>query len=163
MVVLTSILPLEISAPPYNFSSSQQGLAFIAALIGNVFGAYVGGYCNDLISQRSARRNGGVFEPEMRLPVLLFPGLLVPAGLVMFGVGIHNKDHWIVPIFGFGLIATGLTAIPSVVEPYLLDSYYPVAMETIIVSSAPPTDATRCTNLLTFRHSWVSKISSRLG
>lgn len=153
MVVLTSILPLEISAPPYNFSAGQQGLTFIAALIGNAFGSYVGGYCNDLISQRSARKNGGVFEPEMRLPVVIFPGVMVPAGLIMFGVGIHNKSHWILPVFGFGMVAIGLNAIPSVVEPYLLDSYYPVAMETIIVSSTPPPGATRCTNMLAFRFS----------
>ncbi len=134
MVILISLLPLEIGAPPYNFSISQQGLTFIAPCIGNIFAAFCCGYLNDVVSQFSARRNHGVFEPEMRLPVMAIPALLVPAGLVMFGVGVAKHNHWIVPVIGDGLIAVGLTGIPSIVQPYLMDSYFPVSMDALIVS-----------------------------
>jgi MFS family permease len=127
-------LPLEIGAPPYNFSISQQGLTFIAPCIGNIFAAFCCGYLNDILGVFSARRNHGVFEPEMRLPVVAIPALLVPAGLAMFGVGVAKHAHWIVPVVGDGLVAVGLTGIASVAQPYLMDSYFPVSMDALIVS-----------------------------
>ncbi len=69
----------------------------------------------------------------MRLPVVLFPATVVPVGLILFGVGVHNQFHWIVPVIGVGCVGCGLCAIPSVTMPYLMDSYYPVAMDALIV------------------------------
>ncbi|KAH8816701.1 major facilitator superfamily domain-containing protein [Xylogone sp. PMI_703] len=133
VVVLISLLPSSLGAPPYNFSVSAQGLVFLAPVIGNLAGALIGGHMNDYISHYSARKNNGVFEPEMRLPVVIFPATIVPLGLVLFGVGIHKQFHWIVPVIGVGCVGCGLSSIPSVTMPYLLDSYYPIAIDCLIL------------------------------
>lgn len=132
-VVLITLFPIMFAAPPYSFSESTQGLLYIASAIGNVIGGFVCGQLNDIISRRATRKNLGVFEPEMRLPVILFPAIVVPIGLVLAGVGFSFHLHWILPTIGLACAAAGLTGIPSVSQPYLLDSYYPVAMDCLIV------------------------------
>ena len=136
MVLITTI-PVFMGAPPYNFSASAQGLVFLGPCVGNLIGSFFCGYLNDKLSQWSTRRNHGVFEPEMRLPVVIIPALLVPAGLIMFGVGIHNGVHWIVPVIGAGAVGIALTGIGSIIQPYLMDSYAPVVFDCLVVSSPP--------------------------
>lgn len=122
-----------MGAPPYNFSVGQQGLVFLGPCIGNLIGSLLCGNLNDALARWSSRRNGGVFEPEMRLPVVLFPALLVPTGLLMFGLGVHNGVHWIVPTIGAGLNGIALTGIGSVAQPYMMDSYAPVIYDCLVV------------------------------
>lgn len=71
----------------------------------------------------------------MRIPVITFPTIIVPLGLILFGVGIKNEWHWIVPIIGAGMVNFGLPALPAIMSPYIMDSYYPVAMDCLIVRS----------------------------
>lgn len=134
VVVLITMIPVYLGAPPYNFSIGQQGLVYLSSCVGNAFGSIFCGYVNDKLSQWSTRRNHGVFEPEMRLPVTIFPALLVPVGLVMFGAGIHNELHWMVPVAGVGLVGVALTGIGSIIQPYLMDSYAPVLFDCLVVS-----------------------------
>ncbi|EXJ70650.1 uncharacterized protein A1O5_05640 [Cladophialophora psammophila CBS 110553] len=132
VIVLISLIPIYLGATPYNFTTSQQGLTFLAACVGNILGSFLCGYMTDKLSQWSARRNNGVFEPEMRLPVVIFPAVAVPVGLLMFGIGLEKKFHWIVPVIGSGLVGTGLTGIAAIVEAYMMDSYAPVLADGIV-------------------------------
>jgi hypothetical protein len=140
IIVLISLVPLELSGPLYDFSISQLGLTYIAQLVGNLIGCDSCGYLNDVLSQWSARRNHGVIEPEMRLPVIIIPTILGPAGILMFGIGIVKEAHWIVPIVGDALLGVALASLPSIVQPYLMESYYPVSMDALTVSlfTLPP-------------------------
>ncbi|KAJ9604691.1 hypothetical protein H2200_010805 [Cladophialophora chaetospira] len=132
IIILISLLPIELGGPPYHFSVSQLGLTYIAQLIGNLIGCYSCGYLNDVLSQWSARRNDGIFEPEMRLPVIMIPAIFGPAGILMFGIGVVKQVHWIVPVIGDAFLGVALTGLPSVVQPYLMDCYYPVSMDALI-------------------------------
>jgi hypothetical protein len=125
-----------LGGPPYDFSTSQLGLTYIAQLIGNFVGCYSCGYLNDVLSQWSARRNDGVFEPEMRLPIMIIPAIFGPAGILMFDIGVVKGAHWIVPVLGDAFLGVALTGLPSIVQPYLMDSYYPVSMDALIVSTS---------------------------
>jgi hypothetical protein len=46
-------------------------------------GAWVGGPLTDILGERYARRHNGIFEPEVRLVVMLVPFFVVPVGLLM--------------------------------------------------------------------------------
>lgn len=73
---------------PYNFSPANIGLFHLAGFIGATLGALVGGPLSDWSAVYLARRNGGIFEPEMRL-WMSFPGSLSTcAGLLVFGIGL---------------------------------------------------------------------------
>ena|SRR5579859_4613963 len=69
--------------PPYNMSPGLNNLINVAAVIGCVIGSLVGGKASDWLGERSARRNGGVFEPESRLLALIPSFFIVPVGLLM--------------------------------------------------------------------------------
>jgi hypothetical protein len=62
---------------------SINSLINISGVIGNVLGSYLGGALTDKYIEWQARRNGGIYEPEMRLVGLILPLLTTPAGLVM--------------------------------------------------------------------------------
>jgi MFS family permease len=119
VTTLSSVMTL----PPYNFGSSQIGLMGLPPFIGTTLGAAICGPLSDSIALALARRNGGIFEPEMRLWLAIVFTPLVPAGLFMFGIGLNNGTHWLLPAFGLGVSAIGVVPASSAALTYLTDSY----------------------------------------
>jgi hypothetical protein len=87
----------------YGFKPYQVGLCFVSAIIGSIIGIPAGGQFADYVADFFTRRNGGVREPEMRLPSIVLSLITTPLALVLFGVGIQLKLHWICPTIGLGL------------------------------------------------------------
>lgn len=101
--------------------------------MGTLFGAFTGGYLTDAYAAWDARRHGGMFRPESRLPLLIIPGLLVPTGLLMFGYGATQHWHWAILFVANGFINVGITAVASIGMVYVSDSYFPVAHEALLM------------------------------
>ena len=87
----------------YHFTVWQIGLVWIASIIGNVLGIPFGGYFSDWIANRATSRNNGIREPEMRLPAVSIAMVAYPGSLLLYGLGLHYKTHWIVPTLGMFL------------------------------------------------------------
>jgi len=87
----------------YGFESWQVGLCFVAAIVGSIIGIPAGGHLGDIIADWFTRRNGGVRDPEMRLPTMLPSLITMPLSLILYGVGIEYKLHWMCPTIGLGL------------------------------------------------------------
>jgi hypothetical protein len=87
----------------YGFEAWQSGLSFIAAIIGCLIGIFLGGYFSDWVADFFTWRNGGIREPEMRLPAIMIGALTGPLALALYGCGIKWKMHWIVPTMDIGL------------------------------------------------------------
>lgn len=87
----------------YGFEAWQAGLCFFAAVIGAFLGIIFGGYLSDWVANYFTTRNGGIREPEMRLPAITIGLIAGPLALVLYGVGINNRLNWIVPTIGIGL------------------------------------------------------------
>lgn len=128
-----TVTPIFLRLPPYSFTTSQQGLTFVGPVIGSLLGGILCGKLNDIVIRALSKRNDGIFEPEMRLPVTCVPMVATIVGLLMFGIGIENGDHWIVPVIGSTLVSAGLSAIPSTLQPYLLDSYFAASLDVFTV------------------------------
>ncbi|KAI9813841.1 MAG: hypothetical protein M1827_003631 [Pycnora praestabilis] len=134
VVAINILAPFILQTPPYNFSPAISGLTGIPGIIGNLVGGFMGGYFVDVYSRWRAHRNPhGTFEPESRLPLVILPWLIVPVGLLMFGYGTQDELHWAVMFVGYGFVSVGLTAGPNIGMTYVLDSYYPVAAEALLV------------------------------
>lgn len=88
--ILISIQSTYLFLPPYNFSASSVGLMNLAPFIGTVLAFFFGGYLNDKCIMWLSRRNGGIYEPEMRLWLALPMAVVTPAGILMLGVGMAN-------------------------------------------------------------------------
>lgn len=99
----------------YGFESWQVGLCFISACIGAVVGIPAGGQLGDLVADYLTRRNGGIRKPEMRLPAMIPCLITTPLALVLYGVGIQKKLHWMCPTIGLGL--SKLLRIPLLTTP----------------------------------------------
>jgi MFS family permease len=91
----------------YGFEPYQTGLCFFAAIIGSFLGIYCGGSLSERVADFLTKRNGGIREPEMRLPTIAISCITAPLALILYGVGIHYKLHWICPTIGLGLCKFG--------------------------------------------------------
>jgi len=113
VVAINILNSFVLQAPPYNWSPAVNGLINIPGFIGNVIGAFLGGWLVDRYSDWRAKKNNGVFYPETRLVLLIIPTLIVPAGCLAFGFGVARTLHWTSLFFGYGMVAVGLTAVGS--------------------------------------------------
>lgn len=86
----------------YGFEPWQAGLTFFAGLIGAFLGIFVGGHFSDWVADQFTKRNGGIREPEMRLPAITIGLITGPLALALYGCGIKYHLHWIVPTLGIG-------------------------------------------------------------
>jgi MFS family permease len=119
VTTLSSVMTL----PPYNFGSSQIGLMGLAPFTGGCLSAILAGPLSDRAVLYLAKRNRGIFEPEMRLWLCLAFVPCVPAGLFMFGIGLDAGSHWLLPAFGLGLTSFGVVPASSAALTYLTDAY----------------------------------------
>ena len=106
------------SGAPYNFDVLHIGFTNFACFVGTIVGLATAGPFSDWIADRSTRRNGGIREPEMRLPAMIPFVLLAILGEVITAVGAQNQWSWepivIVGYFCIGLQVSIRTTICSI-------------------------------------------------
>ncbi|KIW99951.1 uncharacterized protein Z518_10879 [Rhinocladiella mackenziei CBS 650.93] len=120
----------------YNFTAWQSGLCFIAGVIGALIGIFFGGWFSDWTANVLTARNNGIREPEMRLPSMTLGLIASPLALILYGVGIQNRLHWMVPTLGLGLLNFAITQATNVSLVYTVDAYRPVAGEVVTTQLA---------------------------
>ncbi|KAJ5938032.1 hypothetical protein N7454_004374 [Penicillium verhagenii] len=116
----------------YGWSTWQCGMAYVAALIGAFVGVYGGGWLSDKVADFLTQRRDGIREPEMRLPTMTLSLILCPLSLILYGVGIQNSLHWIVPVLGLGLLGFVITQVSNIAIVYAVDAHRPIAGEVVV-------------------------------
>lgn len=96
--------------------------------LGCLIGESFTGWISDLLVNRYARRHDGYRKPEIRLH-LAFIALLVPIGLVIHGVCVKERTHWIGLAAGMVVTSIGLQAGTTLTYAYCTDCYKPQAAE----------------------------------
>ncbi|OJJ50416.1 hypothetical protein ASPZODRAFT_57859 [Penicilliopsis zonata CBS 506.65] len=109
--------------PPYDMSSIAVGNMEIPAAIGSLLGALFGGPLIDYFLLLAAKRNGGIYEPEMRLYLYCVPALFMAAGVLMYGLTIAKGMPWIINGVGSAFMGAGLGGMCDMSLAYLQDSY----------------------------------------
>lgn len=120
-LMFTSIT--QVFTETYGFSSNIAGLAFLGIGVGSVIGITVISLTSDRLLQAQKEKNNGVAQPESRIQILPLGGILLPAGLFLYGWTAEYKVHWIAPIIGMGLIGIGNIIIFMTIIMYLVDSF----------------------------------------
>ena len=106
----------------YHFNLGEEGLAYLGILIGAIvtlppFFWYLHRYLEPKFNEN------GELKPEERLVAAMFGAFCIPICLFWFGWSARASVHWIVPIIGSGLFATGSILLFNSVLNYLPDAY----------------------------------------
>jgi hypothetical protein len=110
--------------PPYSWSSAALGNANWPLTVGAVLGFFTSGWFSDWVSTRATKKNGGIREPEMRLPALIPFGILLAIGTAIMTTGWTNHWSWKpVVIVGFTMIGVELVAIPTIAITYAVGKF----------------------------------------
>ncbi|KAH8807676.1 major facilitator superfamily domain-containing protein [Xylogone sp. PMI_703] len=123
-------------ASVYGFEPWQSGLCFISGFLGSLIGIAFGGMFSEKVADIFTKRNRGIREPEMRLPAIVISCLTTPTGLILYGVGVGHKLHWMVPTLGLGLLNFSIVIAVNISFVYTVDSYRPIGGEIMITQLA---------------------------
>ncbi|KAF2762902.1 MFS general substrate transporter [Pseudovirgaria hyperparasitica] len=135
-VILGATVAQLFAPPPYNFDSSAQGLIFVSPLIGSLIGTYICGPLADRIANTATRRNGGIREPEMRLPTCAIAATLTFFGVLITSLTYTHQTHWIGPLFGIGVFSTGAQMGATLSMSYVLDCHRELSVELMVSVAA---------------------------
>ncbi len=72
-----------------------------AVLVGAIIGLSTNGLLSDWIAARATKRNGGVREPEMRLPAMIPYVIIMLIGNFVVAFGYERKWNWQVCFLSF--------------------------------------------------------------
>lgn len=106
----------------YHFELYQIGLSFLGIGVGIVLAFFTNPFWRRL-RQQQIEKNGGVSEPEYRLPPAAFGAILLPVSLFWFGWTSVSSIHWIVPIIGSVPFGLGGLLIFYGVWTFFVESY----------------------------------------
>ena len=119
----------SITEDLYKFNTAQNGLLLgIPLTLGCLIGEACTGWISDLLVNRYAKRHNGYRKPEVRL-YLAFIALLVPVGLIIHGVCVKERTHWIGLAIGLVVTSIGVQAGTTLTYAYCTDCYKPQAAE----------------------------------
>ncbi|KAK1763448.1 major facilitator superfamily transporter multidrug resistance [Phialemonium atrogriseum] len=123
----------------YGWSVGITGLVYISLGAGNLAGWAVVTATSDRGVVKRTKANGGVFEPEMRLPISIYFGFFLPITFFWYGWSTYYKTHWISPVlslfpFAFGLIGLFLPILTYLVDCYPMYAASAVAANTVLRS-----------------------------
>jgi len=107
----------------YGFSTGLAGLAYLGIGVGFLVGLLIIGLVNDKMALKLAARNGGKFEPEMRLPLMTCFACILPISFFWYGWTAEKHVHWIVPIIGMFPFGVGMMGVFMPIQTYVIDCY----------------------------------------
>ncbi|KAF1930792.1 membrane transporter [Didymella exigua CBS 183.55] len=120
-LLFTTLTPVFIQT--YGWEADITGLAYLGIGIGSLIGISFVAKTSDATIIKLAKLNGGKYEPEMRLPLCVFFGFLIPATFFWYGWTAQYKVHWIVPIISLIPFGVGIMGIFAPLQTYLIDCF----------------------------------------
>ncbi|KAK8010797.1 major facilitator superfamily transporter [Apiospora arundinis] len=112
-----------VFAGQYGWGNGVSGLPFLAMGLGYAVGLITFSLWSDRAVVSRTKLNGGVYEPEMRLPIMLWYALVTPITFFWYGWSAQYKTHWIVPILGLAPLGVGMFGIYMAAQAYIIDAY----------------------------------------
>ena len=99
----------EVFTDTYHFSTSIVGLSYLGVGVGTMLGLGIYTRLSDAAVKKAIAAQGdvGTAKPEVRLLLLPFGAILIPAGFFLYGWTAQYRVHWIVPMIGMALIGVG--------------------------------------------------------
>ncbi|KAF5027045.1 hypothetical protein F66182_853 [Fusarium sp. NRRL 66182] len=134
LYLLFTAMPLLFEGE-YHFSSGAVGLTYLGIGVGSIVGLVIAAATSDRLVAHLTRKNGGKAKPEYRLPIIAGGCVIVPVGLFLYGWSAENRNHWIVPIIGTGLVGGGIVIMFLSISVYLVDAFVEYAASATAAST----------------------------
>ncbi|KAG7288105.1 hypothetical protein NEMBOFW57_007628 [Staphylotrichum longicolle] len=132
-VFIGVILAQFFLATPLWWGEVKTGYAYTAAFIGAILGFVIAGLLSDWSARAMTRWNGGVYEPEFRIVLVIPQMILGCAGLYGWGITVdgllHSTYHYAVPLTFFALEVAGMVIGAVASSLYIVDAYRDLAIE----------------------------------
>ncbi|KAL4895338.1 major facilitator superfamily domain-containing protein [Aspergillus ambiguus] len=106
----------------YGFSTGLSGLAYLGIGVGFILGLGSVAATNDRIVVKLTDRKGK-YEPEMRLPLMIFFSCILPISFFWYGWTADKHVHWIAPIIGMIPFGVGMMGVYLPIQAYVIDCY----------------------------------------
>ena len=132
IVISESVAVIYRDSHSYNFTALQTGLVYLSPFIGGVLGTAVAGKVSDIVVKAMARRNGGLYEPEFRLVMVIPVAISTVIGLMGFGWSAQEHDNYMVPTVFFGIVSFGCSLGSTTSITFCVDSYRQYAGEALV-------------------------------
>ncbi|KAF2027350.1 MFS general substrate transporter [Setomelanomma holmii] len=132
-VAVAFVIAQLFSPPPYLLTVAQVGYVSLGPFIGGVLGCVLVGLLLDPLTIWLSKRNGGVYEPEFRLPLVAI-GLLCGGGLFAFGGVAAAQGNIYLISFLWGLTLFGIAFVVGPCSAYAIDAYRSISDEVFIAN-----------------------------
>jgi MFS family permease len=141
VIVLGTVADQIFGAPPYSLDPTQVGLVIgIAPLVGSALGTLISGWMSDLAAHYMSAFNGGLYEPEFRLVVIVPSAITMTVGAFGLGDAIdHARPTMVCCVFlaliNFG-VGAGCTGIVTYTNDVCMDragSAFGLAMVCLLI------------------------------
>ncbi|KXJ87813.1 major facilitator superfamily domain-containing protein [Microdochium bolleyi] len=133
-VGVSLIASLLFASPAYGYTAAGVGYTSTGPLIGGTLGTLLVGAVSDPTIRWMARRNGGIYEPEFRLPITALGCVATVAGLVGVGNTIEEGQSIYLVCFLWGLMLFGMTIVASASTAYILDAFQDLSVEAFVMN-----------------------------
>ncbi|KAF8800056.1 MFS polyamine transporter [Phlegmacium glaucopus] len=112
-----------IFADIYHEVPGIAGLHYIALGMGLTAASQINARLLDRIYIYFKNKNGGVGEPEFRLPSMVPASIILPIGLLLSGWSAQHHLHWIATDIGIAFIGAGMILSFQAIQTYIIDSF----------------------------------------
>ncbi|TVY25643.1 Protein HOL1, partial [Lachnellula hyalina] len=125
------VLAQVFSLPPYNLNASGIGYLSLGPFVGGIVASICVGIVYDRLIRWFCARNGGTYEPEYRL-VVMVAGLLTGGGLCAWGYMIEHAVNMYACAAVHGIVLFGVIGVTISSSAYALDAYRDMSNEIFI-------------------------------
>lgn len=122
LYLLFNTIPI-VFQDQYGWSLGLTGVVYLALLIGYILGLVILFNMSDKTVVRMTKANGGVYEPEMRLPVCNYFAWLLPISFFWYGWSSERGAPWVVPVLGLVVFGVGFECIWLPSQAFVVDAY----------------------------------------
>lgn len=122
LYLLFNTIPMVFQGT-YGWSIGITSLVYLALLVGYMLSLSVFWTLSDKTVVRMTEANGGVYEPEMRLPYCIWFALILPMSFFWYGWSAAKATHWIVPVIGIVPFGIGCIGVWMPIQAYVVDAW----------------------------------------
>ena len=130
-VFLGIVLAAIMLGPPLWFNEVTTGYMYTGAFVGAVVGFIIAGATSDSVTAWLTRLNGGVYEPEFRMFLVIPQLILGCTGLYGFGITAADavRYRWFWPDFFFAFEVAGMVVGAVASACYIVDAHRDISIE----------------------------------